>query len=108
MFWLSWDLLDSAHRIGIFVRWELIKCALVACSFERSDNTCLTLESFGSSINELCQNFRLLLAFAIVIPLYNVVDHLVYPASRLNVVKSTNDDLKLLVEFFVIVLTWFY
>ena len=90
MFGQSWCLFYCAQRESI-LRWKGCHAALIATSLEGFNHSRLSLEAFGTTINQKSSD----LWVAILVKINKLVYHSIYPSTSLNVVKTSNYDLEL-------------
>ena len=100
MLWQSWCLLDSAQRVSV-IRRQCVHSALIAGRHIWHNNASLPLEPLCATIDQERGD-----ALFALLPsrLIDSVHHRVYPAARLHIVQSSDNDLELLEEILIKVL----
>lgn len=90
-------MLRQSWRLFYCAQWERIfrrkgcHAALVATGLEGLNHSCLSLEAFCTTINEVGSN----LWVTIDVKLNKLVYHRINPSTSLNVVKTSDNDLEL-------------
>ena len=96
---------NSAKWISIIWRQGIHRALVTGCS-KRNDDTCLSLEAFSASIDQEASNTTISFFSCYFFGVIDLMHHGVDPASRLYVIKSSDDDLELPEEIFIKLLYW--